>query len=126
MDDAQLHTVFQQRRFDTPLTSIGQPVAMFMKHTLEKRVRQLSKLAEAWDAVIPEDIREHTALETFSRGTLTVMVDSAPHRFKLQMLLNGGLKAQLQENFPGAINKVRLVPGQFYAVDVAGQPRYEF
>jgi len=55
-----------------------------------------------------------------------VVVDSAPHRFQLQTLLRGGLLRAIQANFAGAINKVRLVPGQFAAVDLAGDRRYEF
>jgi hypothetical protein len=64
-------------------------------------------------------------LESFSRGVLTVLVDSAPHRFQLQTLLGGGILKALQQQFSGAINRVRLVPGQFYAVDLTGTQRYD-
>ena len=60
------------------------------------------------------------------RGSLTVLVDSAAHRFQLQMLLNGGLRAEIQRRFSGAITAIRLVPGRFFAIDLAGQARYEF
>lgn len=125
MDDALLQTVWQQRQPGRRVSHVSQPVQIFMKYKLARRVRALSRLAEVWDAVVPAEIREHTALERFQRGTLTVMVDSAAHRFRLQMLLNGGLLEQIQSRFSDALNKVRLVPGQFYAVDLAGEPRYE-
>jgi predicted nucleic acid-binding Zn ribbon protein len=126
MDDAQLRTVWRQRQFDDRIAHISQPLGMLTRHVLAKRVRQLSKLASAWDEVIPPSIRDHTALEGFNRGTLTVLVDSAPHRFQLQMLLDGGLLGELRRRFNGAIDKVRLVSGQFYSVDLTGQTRYHF
>lgn len=126
MDDAQLYTIWQQRQRDDGVARLAHPLTMLMKHTLGKRVRQLHELAEIWDAMIPEAIAEHTALESFRRSVLTVMVDSAPHRFQLQTLLQGGLTEVLRQRFGGALRKVRLVPGQFAAVDVGGRPRYEF
>jgi len=126
MDDAQLNTVWQQRQRADTAAHLSGPLAMLMKHTLAKRVRQLSKLAEVWDEVIPDGIREHTALESLNRGVLTVVMDSAAHRCQLQLLLDAGLRREIQSRFPGTINKIRLIPGRFYAVDLAGQKRYEF
>lgn len=126
MDDAQLRTIWQQRQFRDRTAHLGQPLALLMKHTLEKRVRQLSDLAGVWDEVVPETVREHTALESFQRGVLTVIVDSAPHRFQLKTLLSGGLLRAIRARFSGALNKIRLVPGQFSSVDLAGQRRYEW
>jgi len=126
MDDFKLRTVWQQRQFKDRAAPLGQPLANLMKHTLAKRVRQLSQLAGVWDELIPDDIRDHTALEGFNRGVLSVMVDSAPHRFLLQNLLNGGLRREIQGRFAGGLDKIRLVPGQFYSVDLAGLPRYHF
>lgn len=126
MDDAQLQTVWQNRQHNEMVCPVAQPLALFMKNTLAKRVRQLSRLAAIWDEVVPEEIREHTALESFNRGSLTVLVDSAAHRFELQMLLDGGLQREIQARFGGAIQKIRLSPGRFSSVDLAGEPRYEF
>lgn len=125
MDDAQLRTVWQQRRLGDRAVPLSQPLTMLMKHTLAKRVRQLSRLAAIWDEVLPDPIRRHTALESFHRGVLTVIVDSSAHRFQLQTLLAGGLEREIRARFPGALSKVRLVPGQFLAVDLAGAGRYE-
>ena len=126
MDDAQLRTVWQQRQFHDRLAHVSGPLTSLMKHTLGKRVRRLSQLAEIWDEVVPDAIARHTALEGFSRGVLTVMVDSTAHRFQLQTLLTGGLMKAIQQRFSGALNKVKLIPGQFYSVDATGLPRYEF
>jgi hypothetical protein len=128
MEDAQLRTVWQQRQIDDHIAHVSQPLAILTKHVLAKRFRQLRDLAAIWDELIPEPIAEHTALESFShsRGVLTVVVDSAAHRFQLRTLLDGGILREIQARFGGSLNKVRLVPGQFYSVDLAGRPRYEF
>ncbi len=126
MDDQQLKTAWQNRQVHDEVTHLSGPVATFMKHTLAKRVRNLGELAVAWDEVIPADLREHTALEGFSRGTLTVLVDSAAHRFQLEMLLKGGIQKALAERIPGALNRIKLMPGQFCSVDIDGRRRYEF
>lgn len=125
MDDVLLQTIWQQRRPADRASHVSGPVQMLMKYRLAKRVRALSQMARIWDELVPEDIRDHTALERLERGTLTVMVDSAAHRFRLQMLLNGGLLGDIRQRFSGALNKIRLIPGQFYSVDLAGGVRYE-
>jgi len=97
-----------------------------MKHTLGKKVRQLSKLAVAWDDVLPATIREHTALDSFQRGVLTVLVDSSSHRYQLQTLLAAGLMKEISNRFSGPLNKIRLVPGQFCSIDLeTGAKRYD-
>lgn len=127
MDDAQLRTIWQQRQEPRAACMVGESLAVLMKHTLGKRVRQVSALAAIWDEVVPEDVREHTALEGFAQGVLTVVVDSAPHRFQLQMLLNGGLTQEIRRRYRGPLNKIRLTPGQFYAIDLeTGERRYTF
>lgn len=126
MDEAQLRTVWQQKQLRDRAALVGEPLAMLMKHKLARRVRQLSRLAVVWDEVVPAQVREHTALESFANGVLTVVVDSAPHRFQLETMLRGGLTRAIQASFSGSLNKVRLVPGQFASVDLAGARRYEF
>ncbi len=126
MEETQLRTIWQQRQFNDRAAPLSRPLGMFMKYKLAKKVRQLSKLCDIWDALIPDEINDHTALESFNRGVLTVTVDSSPHRYNLQMLLSGGLMRELQARFDGAVNKVRLIPGQFSSVDLSGARRYEF
>jgi len=119
MDDAQLHTVWQQRQVYDPVVPLAQPLTALLKHDLAKRVRQVGRLAAIWDEVIPDEIAAHTALEGFSRGTLRVLVDSSGHRYQLRALLDGGLFEAIRSRFGGALDKVRLIPGQFDAIDLA-------
>jgi len=126
MDDAQLRTIWQQRRAETRVTPLAATLGTFMKHHLGRRVKKLSELAILWDEIIPENLRRHTALENFRQGVLTVTVDSASHRFELQTLLRGGILQAIQQRFRGALDRIRLVPGQFYSVDLeTGYKRYE-
>ncbi|MFW6154837.1 MAG: DciA family protein [Planctomycetota bacterium] len=126
MDDKQLQTAWQNRQARETARPVGEAVALLMKHTLAKRVRQLGQIAAIWDEVIPADLAVHTALESYARGTLTVMVDSAPHRFQLDALLTSGARQVLAERCTGPLNRIKLIPGQFYSVDLDGQRRYAF
>ncbi len=127
MDDAQLRTIWQQRQYDRRISPLSESLGVLMKHRLARRVRQLSELACIWDSTIPAPIQEHTAMDSFQRGVLTVLVDSASHRFHLQTLLTGGVMKAIQQRFSGALNKIRLVPGQFSSIDLeTGQKRYQF
>ena len=96
ISDDQMRTVWQQRQDRRRIGSLGETVSRLMKKTLSKRVRQLGQIAEVWDDLIPPNLRDHTALDTFVRGTLTVMVDSASHRYQLQNQIRSGLKNSIQ------------------------------
>ena len=127
MDDAQLRTVWEQRQPRMRAVPLAEPLGMFIRHKLAKRVKQLSSISAIWDNVIPASIGHHTALESFTNGVLTVRVDSAPHRFHLQTLLRGGIEKEIRSRFNGALRKIRTVPGQFYSVDMeTGGKRYFF
>jgi hypothetical protein len=125
MDDAQLQTVFQQRKWAWQPSHLSEPLALLMKNNLGRKVRQLSAVAEIWDRVIPAELAAHTALEGITRGVLRVTVDTAAHRFQLRTLLDGGLTQVIREQFPGPLNKINLVPGRIGTVDEAGAARYE-
>lgn len=126
MDDKQLQTIWQQRQIRYQLDPLSAPLGLFMKRTLEPRVRSLGKLAAEWDELLPAELSRHTVLESFRRGVLTVTVDSSSHRFHIQNLLSGGLMKELRARFSGTLRQVKLVPGQFYAVDEGGERRYDF
>jgi hypothetical protein len=126
MDDSQLRTLWLQRQPEDRISHLAGPMAVLMKHKLGKKVHQLSKLAVVWDEVLPATIREHTALDSFRRGVLTVLVDSSSHRYQLQTLLAAGLMKEIRSRFIGALDKIRLIPGQFSSIDLeTGAKRYD-
>jgi hypothetical protein len=114
MDEFQLRNVWQNRQRPDRTAPLSEPLNRIMNRRLAKRVRQLGAISAAWDEVIPEFLRERSALVTYQRGTLTVAVDSAAHRYQLQVLLDSGLTQALRERIRnGPLNRVRLVPGNY-------------
>jgi len=118
MDEWHLRNVWQNRQRRDRIGPLADTLAHLVKRRLARRVRQVGGVSAAWDECIPEYIREHTALVSYTRGVLTVAVDSAPHRYQLQMLLASGLTDAIRERAPGPLNKVRLVPGEFDYLDM--------
>ena len=119
MDESQLRQVWENRQRRDRIAALSKPLSHLMKNQLARRVRQVGQLSAAWDECIPDSIRQHTALLSFRVGTLTVAVDSAAHRYQLQALLQSGLIDALRERVAaGALTRVRLVPGQFDAIDM--------
>src|SRR5688572_5331256 len=78
-----------------PADQLGPEMIDFFKKSVEKRHTKLSKIAECWGRVVPELLNDHCALESFSRGSLTVVVDSSPHLYELKQLLLAGLQEQI-------------------------------
>src|SRR5882724_9570252 len=94
---------------------IGPEMLHFFQHSVQKRQTKLSQLAACWAQLVPETLSDHCALESLSRGTLTVLVDSASHLYELKQLLLAGLQQQLVLacKFAG-LKKVSLKPGRWY------------
>ncbi len=78
------------------------------KSQVAKPHQQVKKLSEAWIELVPPNLRQHTRLESFSRGTLKVTVDSASHRYELDRMLRSGLERQLISLVGGKLRRVRL------------------
>jgi len=123
MDEWQLRHAWQNRQRRDRTASLSEPLAHLMKRRLAKRVRQIGRLSAVWDECIPEYIRKHTALVSYARGVLTVAVDSAAHRYQLQMLLANGLLVAVRERTPGPLNRVKLQPGRFDYLEMPDKPR---
>src|SRR2546423_673966 len=113
---ARLSRVKQSARADMP--ALGEPMVAFFKHSVQKRHTKFSSIGECWTTLIPETFLEHTALESFTRGTLTVLVDSSSHLYELKQLLLAGLQQQLLIACKGAgLRKIVLRPGRWYEGD---------
>lgn len=102
----------------------------FFKQSVEKRNAKFSKIANCWTQLVPETLGEHCALESFSRGTLTVLVDSASHLYELKQLLLAGLQQQfLLACVNTGLRKITLKSGRWYDqgdCEVAGERRPRF
>jgi hypothetical protein len=70
---------------------------------------------------VPELLNDHCALESFSRGTLVVIVDSSSHLYQLKTLLLAGLQQQLLVACGSAgLKKISLKLGRWYDDDDGG------
>ena len=99
----------------------------FFKQSISKRHTKFGKIAEAWDALVPKFLAEHCALESLTRGTLVVMVDSSSHLYELKQLLLAGLNQQLLLACKSAgLQKITLRPGRWYEGDSSRDRKIRF
>ena len=92
-DLRRLHRVKQAA--PKPIGALGPEMVSFFKQSVQKRQTKLAAIAECWGRVVPGGLNDHCALESYSRGSLTVIVDSASHLYELKQLLLAGLQQQL-------------------------------
>lgn len=117
---------FKQSRA-TPAKELGKEMLAFFKQAVQKRQTRLSKIAEAWGALVPDTLSAHCSLESLTRGTLAVVVDSSPHLYELKQLLLAGLQDQLLLACrPTGLRKITLKSGRWYASSDDGSPKPKF
>jgi len=121
---AQLHRLDRFKRTGTLVgASLGMEMVELYHRQVERRQTRLAALADSWCRVMPAPLLERCALESFHRGRLTVIVDSAPHLYQIKQLLLAGLEAQLLAACRGAgLRKIVLKRGRWY--DDRGEPRF--
>ena len=124
IDYERLSRVKQMNR--APAELLGPELVGFFKQA-EKRRTKFGKIGECWARLIPDTINEHCALETFSRGTLTVLVDSSSHLYELKQLLLAGLQQQILLACKSAgLRKISLKPGRWYGEGEEGGRKLDF
>src|SRR5688572_19440629 len=106
---------------------LGPELISFFKTSVRKRQTRLEKVVDGWSQLVPPLLNEHCALEGFTRGTLTVLVDTASHLYELRQLLLAGLEKQLLTACAGAgLKKIALKRGRWYAGDEQADRRVRF
>ena len=115
-EDAALRRVARVKQVKTTVGSaLGPELVGFFKNSVQKRHTKLGQIGECWARLVPELLNEHCALEGFSRGTLTVIVDSSSHLYQLKTLLLAGLQQQiLVACASSGLKKIALKPGRWY------------
>jgi hypothetical protein len=114
-DLSLLHRLTHYKSVARPAApSVGGEMLDFYR-SVQKRQPKLANLSRAWQQLVPQMFHHHTCLESFVKGTLTVLVDSSPHLFELRQLLASGLEKQLTVACKTAgLKKVALKPGTWY------------
>jgi len=98
-----------------PAQMLGAEMIAFFKQSVEKRQTKLGQIATCWAGLVPETLLAHSSLESYTRGTLTVLVDSAAHLYELKQLLLAGLQQQLLIACKSSgLRKITLKPGRWY------------
>lgn len=98
-----------------PAQKLGPEMLAFFKHSVQPRQAKFGKIGECWSTLVPEALNDHCALDSFHRGTLTVLVDTASHLYGLKQLLLAGLQQQLLLACKSAgLRKISLKPGRWY------------
>lgn len=122
---ARLHRVKQSPAVPVPL--LGPELIAFFKTSVQKRQTKFAAVAQNWQLRVPPMLNDHCALEGFSRGTLTVLVDSASHLYELKQLLLAGIQKQLLLACKGAgLRKIALKPGRWYEGMSTGDRKIKF
>ena len=98
--------------------ALGPEMVSFFTHSVQKRQTKFSRIGESFSHLVPETLADHCTLESFNRGTLTVLVDSASHLYELKQLLLAGLQQQLLLACrSGGLKKIALKPGTFQSFE---------
>ena len=127
-DEAKLRRLDTAKRIDLPAGALlGPEMVQFFKHSVEKRQSKMGQIAACWGRIVPEMFSEHCALESYVRGTLTVIVDSSSHLYELKQLLLAGLQQQLMLACkPAGLRKVNLKHGRWYDAGDDGGKKLRF
>ncbi|HVT90880.1 MAG TPA: hypothetical protein VHD56_18645 [Tepidisphaeraceae bacterium] len=97
---------------------LGPQMLDFFKKSVSKRQTRLTTIAECFEQLVPQMLLEHCALESFSAGTLKVIVDSSSHLYELKQLLLSGLQQQLLIACKSTgLRKITLKFGKWYEGD---------
>ena len=100
------------------IPKLGDSMVSFFKKEVQKRQTKLTQIAAAWSALIPPELSEHCCLESFSAGSLKILVDNSAHLYQLKQLLLGGVEKQLKLTCGMiGLKKVTLKPGRWYQGD---------
>src|SRR5262245_14217824 len=128
MQDAELRRVARVKHTHPPVGKLlGPELVGFFENSVQKRHTKLGQIAECWSRLVPELISEHCALDSFSRGTLAVTVDSSAHLYELKQLLLAGLQSQLLVACgPAGLKKITLRVGRWYDGDDAQSRKVRF
>ncbi len=88
----------EEKRKDT--CRLGDLLPGFVQ-ALEPVQERFDSVAEAWDGLLPDNLRSHCRLGSFSEGCLKVLADGSSYIYELQ-LCKAVLLRELQRLCPGA------------------------
>jgi predicted nucleic acid-binding Zn ribbon protein len=97
MDDKQLHWAQRQRRPRAGAAPVGAVLGGLTNGSWFKRQKHLSRFVELIEQLLGPDLARRVSIEGFNRNVLHLAVDSAAHRYELQLLRDELLAAMNQQ-----------------------------
>ena len=100
-----------------PTENLGASLIGFYKANVE-RTRKFAGIGQAWETLVPPEMLDHSCLQSYRAGILTVLVDSSPHLYRLKQLLLAGLDKEMREVCRAqGLKKITIRPGRWYDGD---------
>ncbi len=102
----ELQRLRRFRRRGKPNLSV-EPLIQGIQLTAQRQHRRLGTCIDAWEALVPERLREKTCIESLRQGTLHVTVTSSAVAFEIDRAVRSGLLDQLTKRVAGSLQRVR-------------------
>jgi len=124
--EGELRRIAHFKRHEAPAAAhLGPELISFFKGSVQKRQTKLASIASCWERLVPRMLDAHCALDSLSRGSLVVLVDSSSHLFELKQLLLAGLERQLLVACKSAgLRKITLRSGRWYDTEKPQRPAF--
>jgi len=92
-------------------TTIGRLVNNLLQYNITPKYKNAECLTAAWNKLLPHELQQHCRIADLTAGHIKIAVDSAPHRYELQ-LAGADLLEELQKQCPTArIKTIKFIPG---------------
>ncbi|MDD4891780.1 MAG: DUF721 domain-containing protein [Phycisphaerae bacterium] len=111
MEDGQLHWLWKSRSARDRSQPIGVVLGGLAGSIWFKQQKHLGRIVQALRDVLPTELADHLAIDGLRRNTLHLRVDSAAHRYELEMIKDSLLES-LNEQINGLfIRDIRFTLG---------------
>jgi hypothetical protein len=125
-DTKSLQRITRLREKGITSEKLGHVLQKYVKKTLQPKWKKLTKVSQAWQEILPEELVEHSCLEKLQAGQLYVKVDNAAYLYELQLLIKGDLLEQLRQSCPGlSISRIKLERGIWLEGDKEKEERID-
>ena len=86
---------------------LGEVLLPWFEKMVNKPAQKLDGVLELWLSLAPTNLKDRSRLIGFTKGTLTIALESTTTRAELDARLRAGLLRQLQTGSKGAIYRVK-------------------
>lgn len=111
MEDGPLHWMWKNRTRSDRSQPVGVVLGGLVGSIWFRQQKHLGQIATILREILPSELADHLAIDGLRRNTLVLRVDSAPHRYELEMLKDSLLET-LNEQINGVfIREIRFTLG---------------